>query len=80
MLTVALFIMVMSWKQPKCPSTSERTKTPWSNHMTDNSETKCNKILGPDTPRLNFKCVLTSEGKLSKGYILYYSFYAFWKS
>ena len=32
MFTAALFTIAKKWKQPKCPSTDERTKKMWSRH------------------------------------------------
>ena len=46
MFIAAFFIIVMTWKQPKCPSTEECIKRVWYIYTTEYySATKWNKIV-----------------------------------
>ena len=62
MFTAALFIIVKSWKQPKCPSTEEWIKKMWCIYtMEYYSPIKKNEIIRFVSTWMDLEIVILSE-------------------
>ena len=64
MFIAALFIIAMTWKQPKCPSTEECIKKMWNIYtMEYYSAIKKNKIMPFAATWMDLEVVILSEDK-----------------
>ena len=62
MFTAALFIIVKSWKQPKCPSTEEWIKKMWCIYTREYySAIKKNEITPFAATRMDLESIILSE-------------------
>ena len=64
MFIAALFIIAMTWKQPKCPSTEECIKKMWNIYtMEYYSAIKKNKIMPFAATWMNLRMIILSKVK-----------------
>ena len=62
MFIAALFTIAKTWKQPKCPSTDEWTKTMWNiNTMEYYTAIKKNEIMPFAATQMDLEIIIQSE-------------------